>query len=467
LAIPVAVGALAVTLVLFQAQLTWQVERIDSATARDVDRATAALEERLRGHVERFGSLAAAWSRAGGGPQPTWEADVARFLRDQQVFLAVSHVEAGKLDWIFPSAPYPAHVGFDYSDDERRSAFLAAARERGGPLLTKSLPLKSGRAGVLLVAPLTRAVGDAESFVIAAALVDDLFRPTALAIPAHRLAVFEGDRLIYGSEAELGERTMRAREVRIGGMSLRLAATPLPETIESLRSSLPLAVFASGLLACVLLVVAAHLAQVSSRRAADLAVANASLKAVKEKLERLALFDELTALGNRNLLLMELDKRLEVARRDRLPLPLLLIDLNGFKAVNDTFGHQAGDEVLREFAARLMDSLPVSSEAFRTSGDEFAVLAEPGTSLDEAIIVAREIEDITRRPFVVGGEQRVIGASIGIATYPRHGEERLRLLRAADVAMYLAKHTATGIEIASDDAPTGVLRALKQSQLLR
>jgi diguanylate cyclase (GGDEF)-like protein len=250
-------------------------------------------------------------------------------------------------------------------------------------------------------------------------------------------------------------------------MSLRLAATPLPETIESLRSPLPAAVFASGLLASVLLVVTAHLAQVSSRRAADLAVANASLKAVKEKLERLALFDELTALGNRNLLLMELDKRLEVARRDRLPLPLLLIDLNGFKAVNDTFGHQAGDEVLREFAARLMDSLPVSSDAFRTGGDEFAVLAEPGTSLDQAIIVAREIEDITRRPFVVGGEQRVIGASIGIATYPRHGEERLRLLRAADVAMYLAKHTATGIEIASDDAPTGVLRALKQSQLLR
>jgi diguanylate cyclase (GGDEF)-like protein len=286
-------------------------------------------------------------------------------------------------------------------------------------------------------------------------------------LPSYRLAAFEGDRLIYGSEPEDGRRTVRAREVRIDGALLRLVATPLPETIAASSSPLPIVVLVSGLLAGLLLAATAHLAQVSSRRAAELGVSNRRLKEAKDKLERLALFDDLTGLGNRNLFLMELDKRIEVARRESSSLPVLLIDLNGFKTINDTFGHEAGDNVLREFAARLVEALPLSDEAFRTGGDEFAVLARSGASLDEALVVAREIERVTGAPLLVGGEQRVIGASIGVAVFPRHGEDRSRLLRTADVAMYQAKHTSSGIQVASDEAPTAVLRALQRGQYLR
>jgi diguanylate cyclase (GGDEF)-like protein len=465
-AIPVTVGALAVTLALFQALLTWEVERIDAVTARDVERATAALEVRLHHYVQAFGSLADGWGRGGGEPRTTWAADVARFLRDQQVFLAISRVDpVGKLDWIFPVVPYPDYVGFDYSTNAQRSAWLTVARTRGGPVLTETLPLKSGRPGMLIIAPLSRASGDNAPFVVVAGLVEDILRPTALAMPSYRLAVFNDNRLIYGDDAEGSARTIGGSEVRIDGASLRLAATPLPETIAAIRSPLPAVVLASGLLASFLLGVTAHLAQVSSRRAAALSSANTRLKAAKKKLERLALFDELTGLGNRNLFLMELDKRLEVARQESASLPVLLFDLNGFKAINDTFGHDAGDDVLREFAARLVEAIRLSDEAFRTGGDEFSVLCQPGTSLDEALAIAREIEQIGQAPLPVGGEQRVIRASIGIAAYPGHGRERARLLRAADVAMYQAKHSSGGIQVASDEAPTVVLRALQRTPL--
>jgi diguanylate cyclase (GGDEF)-like protein len=464
LAIPTGVGALAVTLSLSQALLAWQVERIDDTTARTVERAAGDLEARLRGYVESFGALVAEWARSGGEPQSTWSADVARFLRDQQVFLAVSRGGSdGKLSWIFPEGPYPDHVGFDYSTSERRARWLAVARTGGRAVLTEPLELKSGRAGILIVAPLPAAPGERPAFAVVAALLDELFSPTASSMSAYRLAVFNGESLLYGSEADDGSRTKRARDIQIDGMSLHLEATPLPETIAAISSPLPTVVLVLGLLASLLLAVTAHVAQVSSRRAAALSVANSQLATAKKNLERLALFDELTGLGNRNLLLIEVDKRLAVAQRESVPLPLLLIDLNGFKAINDTFGHEAGDDVLREFAARLVEALPLTSEAFRTGGDEFAVIVQPGTSLDDALSIARAIERATEAPLLLGGEQRVIGASIGIAAYPRHGQERKRLLRAADVAMYQAKHASSGVQIASDDAPTAVLRALQQA----
>jgi diguanylate cyclase (GGDEF)-like protein len=465
LATPVAVAALAVTASLFQALLAWQVERIDEVTTRNLERATALLETQLRDSVESFGALADRWGRGGGEVEARWTADAGRFLRDQQAFLAVSRVGAdAKLDWIFPAAPYPDHIGYDYSANEARASWVALARERHRALLTEPVALKSGRPGILIVAPLLPAAGEGAPFVVTAALIEQLFRPTAAAMSAYRLAVFDGDKLIYGSETENGGRAIRSREIRIDGASLRLEATPLPETIETIRSPLPTVVLVTGVFASLLLALTAHFARVSSLRAAELSTANARLAAAKEKLERLALFDELTGLGNRNLLLMELDKRLAVSEREGLPLPLLLIDLNGFKAVNDTFGHEAGDGVLREVAARLVDSLPLACEAFRTGGDEFAVVTKPGTLPDEALVIAREVERVTQAPLLVDGEHRVITASVGIATYPRHGGDRTRLLRAADVAMYQAKHAASGVQVASDEAPTSVLRALHQPE---
>ena len=463
-AIPVGIGAVAVTLSVFHALLAWQMERTNQETTRTVDRTAADLRSRVSGYVESFGMLAEAWGSAGGQPQRSWEADVARFLRDHQVFQAISWGDSdGKFRWIFPMEPFPDYIGFDYTADPERFATLITARERGGPVLTRTLTLRSGLPGVVMLAPLRPSDGRDGPFVVGAIRTKDLFRASALALPGYWLEVFDGERLVYSSadRGSVHNDWTHSQGVGVDHAAWRIEVTPTPTTLDAMRSPLPVFVLFSGILASVLLAMTAHLAQVSRRRANELLAANVELSTTKKQLERLALFDELTGLGNRNLLALELDKQIGLARQHAVSLPLLLIDLDGFKQINDTFGHEAGDTVLREFGVRLQRALRPEDRGFRAGGDEFAVLARPGTSLDEALAIASEIAHATSAPLLFGTERRVISASVGIAMYPDHGRERERLLRSADVAMYQAKHDATRVHVASEESPTAVLRALQ------
>jgi diguanylate cyclase (GGDEF)-like protein len=121
----------------------------------------------------------------------------------------------------------------------------------------------------------------------------------------------------------------------------------------------------------------------------------------------------------------------------------LLLDLDGFKAVNDTWGHHAGDLVLVEIAARLSGTLRESDTAARLGGDEFVLLL-PATPLIGAIEAARSLVDFIVAPIPVEGQLVTVGASIGIAVFPNHGRNAEALLSAADSAMYRAKDSGGG-----------------------
>ncbi len=158
---------------------------------------------------------------------------------------------------------------------------------------------------------------------------------------------------------------------------------------------------------------------------------------------RQAVTDELTGLGNRRHLLA----RLEEAIRDTdTEVALLLIDLDGFKELNDTLGHVAGDEVLRQIGPRLREAMQEGDSLSRLGGDEFAVVLAPG---DEASASAAglRLRAALERSFAVGGIRVHIDASIGIALFPEHAPDALGLLQRADVAMYEAKRTRTGHEV--------------------
>jgi diguanylate cyclase (GGDEF)-like protein len=159
--------------------------------------------------------------------------------------------------------------------------------------------------------------------------------------------------------------------------------------------------------------------------------------------ERDAITDDLTALGNRRYLLGKLEDALKDKHGD---VALLLIDLDGFKELNDTLGHSAGDEVLRQIGPRLQDALRADATLARLGGDEFAVVLDPG---DEASASAASLRlrAALERSFGVGGIRVHIDASIGIALFPEHGDDALELLQRADVAMYAAKRTRTGHEV--------------------
>lgn len=154
----------------------------------------------------------------------------------------------------------------------------------------------------------------------------------------------------------------------------------------------------------------------------------------------LAHFDQLTGLPNRTLLLDRLHQALSVSNRASRAISLLFIDLDGFKPVNDTYGHSIGDCLLKEASARLLACIREGDTAARLGGDEFVVLLLE-SDINRAIAVAQRILEVLRETYTFGKKTIThISASIGIAEYPEHAGELNTLLTAADHAMYVAKN---------------------------
>jgi diguanylate cyclase (GGDEF)-like protein/PAS domain S-box-containing protein len=169
------------------------------------------------------------------------------------------------------------------------------------------------------------------------------------------------------------------------------------------------------------------------------------IRHARTELEHLAHCDALTDLPNRLLLHSRLKHALDRAHRNRTEVAVLYMDLDGFKEVNDTLGHAAGDQVLQQVARRLSARLREADTISRLGGDEFVVLLEDQHVTEPALQVARTIIDQVGQPMTLDNGHRVqVGASIGISRFPDHGHEMATLLAKADAAMYAAKQARSG-----------------------
>jgi diguanylate cyclase (GGDEF)-like protein len=155
-------------------------------------------------------------------------------------------------------------------------------------------------------------------------------------------------------------------------------------------------------------------------------------------LEHQALTDALTGLPNRALLEDRLEQAIHLAHRHDTEMALLLLDLDRFKDINDTLGHQVGDYVLQVIGQRLLDCLFESDTVARLGGDEFAIIT-PDTTIEQLSEFIEVISTVFERVVEVENHQLYVGASIGVAFYPHHGDDVSTLIRHADIAMYQAK----------------------------
>ncbi|MGZ5084375.1 MAG: putative bifunctional diguanylate cyclase/phosphodiesterase, partial [Usitatibacter sp.] len=172
----------------------------------------------------------------------------------------------------------------------------------------------------------------------------------------------------------------------------------------------------------------------------------------EKEILRLAYEDGLTGLPNRAMFNEQLGQAVRLAERGTASLAVLLLDMDRFKAINDTLGHPTGDMALREVGMRVRKALRSADIVARLGGDEFGVLLATGDS-DNAKVVAEKIHKALEEPLVIDGQTMDMAASIGIARYPEHGDDPSALLRAADVAMYQAKRAKSRYAIydPSDD----------------
>jgi len=158
-------------------------------------------------------------------------------------------------------------------------------------------------------------------------------------------------------------------------------------------------------------------------------------------MRHMAQYDQLTGLPNRWLLDERLDDTLRLSRRTGDSFGVIFVDLNRFKPINDTYGHEVGDALLVAVAKRIKALLRESDTVARVGGDEYVVLLPLAARPEDALLVAQKIEKAIEKPFVLSGHSLKISCSAGVAFYPLHGKTRMELYRHADRAMYDQKHS--------------------------
>ncbi|HEY5994411.1 MAG TPA: EAL domain-containing protein [Gallionellaceae bacterium] len=165
---------------------------------------------------------------------------------------------------------------------------------------------------------------------------------------------------------------------------------------------------------------------------------------VDRRIQILANYDTVTGLPNRNLLHDRISHAISYARRYDKIAAVLFIDLDDFKVVNDSLGHNVGDKLLRELGKRLTGCVRETDSVARLGGDEFVILLTGMAHRDGVVFVAEKVLDSLSRPFLLEGHEIFISSSIGIATFPKDGEDEQTLLKHADSAMYHAKERGKG-----------------------
>jgi len=195
-----------------------------------------------------------------------------------------------------------------------------------------------------------------------------------------------------------------------------------------------------------------------AKRTNELAESNGKLlaeiaahKQAEEKLRQLSYQDELTGLGNRRYISDRLDHVISLSKRQQARFALFFLDLDHFKQINDSLGHDAGDDLLKQVATRLQSAVRASDLVARLGGDEFAILLEGIHSEEEVIKIAQGVISTFHHAFYLGGESSHVYCSLGISLFPDHAQDAAGLFKCADIALYKAKEIRDSYSIYQDE----------------
>ena len=315
--------------------------------------------------------------------------------------------------------------------------------------------------------------------------LDQLFRHKALLNGTVLVTLNRPDRLVtYSTDHTLiGRRTVdaeRTREVLGGTLTSDVTSILDPRTksqLKVLRSYVPLTgedrrgivgiyqdyspiesaaqsafLPVAGILELVLLLLYITLVPILVR-------VSRRLQRHVEKIQHQALHDDLTELPNRLHFREHISASIAAARHEPVSLAVLLLDLDRFKEINDTLGHQCGDELLKDLAVRLRSVTGDDALLARLGGDEFGIVA-PCKNVDEALLLAESVRSSFEAPLVARGVPLMVEASIGISVYPANGRDVDTLIQHADVAMYSAKDKRLGVALYDDSLDTSTAAEL-------
>ncbi|WP_320158932.1 EAL domain-containing protein [Marinobacter litoralis] len=379
-----------------------------------------------------------------------WQSDANTYLNDFGIYQAIEWIDKEfVIRWLEPAGENQAVLGYNVAFNEQRRQALEHSAATGQPDISGIIDLRQGPKGIVTYHPVGQGAEN-NGFIAGVfkmqVLAEQLL--TRRIIDQFQVEILNGNNLSYAlnTSGNINTAFRATMPVDIPLLDWRLALSPTHDWVESQRSQWPRITFISLILMGILASLTILLGQVTSKRTHSLLRTRLELErqvdervAVQVDLERLESTDTLTGLANRRFFMEDLSHTLNIAERQLRQVALVMIDLDRFQVLNDTLGHQFGDELLIKVAERLNGLSSETVLVAYSGGDEFMICQQQMGDIDDVIHLIGEIKQCFAEPFEALGQVQQITATMGVAVYPQSGHDADTLLRNADIALYRAK----------------------------
>ncbi|MCL7942858.1 EAL domain-containing protein [Marinobacter sp. ATCH36] len=424
--------------------------QIQSNLDNEAQSMASRLEREFLVHVDAIRRMAERFEAIPDMPREIWEQDARNYLSDFGVYQAIEWIDRNyMIRWMEPYEGNEDAIGYNVAFSPERLDSLQQAQTSGNLDISGVIDLKQGGKGLVIYAPVFS--GDANNGFIAGVFrMDVLARHllTSSALEFFHIEIRDGGEPAYelNSSTNTDPGFSRTLDIDLPTIDWALTVTPSVSWVEDQRSSWPFVTFVimlfMGLLTSlttllVQLILKRNQALLKTRRELDAEINQR--QAVQKDLARLETTDTLTGLANRRFFMEDLAHTLSIADRQMRQVALVMIDLDRFQMLNDSLGHQFGDELLIKVSERLNALSDEKVMVAYSGGDEFMVCQQHVGDIDDVINLLGQIKQCFEEPFDVQGDQHGITATMGVAVYPQSGLDADTLMRNADVALYRAK----------------------------
>ncbi len=408
------------------------------------------LEQDFLVHLEAIQRMAQRLEANPSISRDTWSEDAGNYLEDFDVYQAIEWVDGNYMvRWLEPLEGNEDVIGYKVAFSPERLAALQRAQQTGNPDISGVIDLKQGGKGLVIYAPIGK--GPSNNGFIAGVfrmdvLAADLLTPGAT--EPLQINILNEDRLVYqfNSGVDADQTFSSDAAVTLPTLDWSLSVIPSRRWAGSQLSDWPQVTFLVMLCMGILTSLTTLLVQLILKRNQALLKTRKELdeeisqrQSAQKDLARLETTDTLTGLANRRFFMEDLAHTLGIADRQLRQVALVMIDLDRFQMLNDSLGHQFGDELLIKVSERLNDLSDERVIIGYSGGDEFMVCQQHVENVDDVIYLLGQIKQCFADEFEVQGQYHGITATMGVAVYPQSGLDADTLLRNADIALYRAK----------------------------
>lgn len=454
---PAVPGAIFLMFLLIAGGLKYSIDRQDDVQINN-SLVTAAstlareLEQDFQAHLSALKRMAGRREAQPELPESVWRKDARQYLEDFGTYQAIEWIDRNDIiRWVEPVDDNQSVLGYNVAFSRERQQALEHAAQTGELDISGIIELKQGGAGLVIYEPINNSAKNI-GFIAGVFRMNGLVQ--SLDIPRirndFRVVILQNGDQAYQLDASGPLSTQYAATIPVALPSIdwALRLKPTQRWVQAHRSAVPWITFYTVLLMGVLVSLSALLVQLILRRNKALLHTRNKLQqeidqrvSAQNDLARLESTDALTGLANRRFFMEDLAHTIGVADRQLRQVALIMIDLDRFQMLNDSLGHQFGDELLIQVSQRLNRLSDEKVMVAYSGGDEFMICQQQIDDIDDVINLLGQIQQSFVESFDVQGQRHRITATIGVAIYPQSGLDADMLLRNADIALYRAKES--------------------------